>query len=345
MSEKGKDVNQRHMENTLPHDPEKEAKPANGAAAKVVQMRRQLKPISLADGFAQILEEVKSGRATMGLTTGHFRLDARLHGLRRKHVTALGGRTSFGKTSKALQICDLNMKANPLFISVEDSTTMSLRRIMARRARVNALRLRDNRCTAKEIESIQLATKLAERKPFFLDAIGVPVEDICVAIREHCKEHDCGLVVFDYLQKAQSKKRHQDRRVEVGYYANLLGDTIKECNAAGLLLSQLARPDKKQIDVEPTMYDLKEAGEIENAVEHIMIGHTRKEPIPGSKQELKIKQIRLWKNKDGPLFDEVIDQDFDPVTASFRETVGQVFEDDTDADDDAPPPDDPRFID
>ena len=102
-----KDVSDRHMENRLPHDPQKEARAANNAAAKVVAMRRELVAVTLHDGFARVVKEAESGATAMGLTTGHFKLDARLCGLRAKHVTTLGGRTSFGKTSKALQIADL----------------------------------------------------------------------------------------------------------------------------------------------------------------------------------------------------------------------------------------------
>lgn len=323
----GKDVNQRHMENSLPHDPQKEAVGAN-KAAKIVPIRRELKAVSIAEGFERIITEAKTGRAAMGLTTGHFRLDARLCGLRRKHITTLGGRTSFGKTSKALQICDLNIREHAaLYISVEDGESMSLKRLMARRARVNALRLRANRCTKDEIAAMERALLGAEKKPFFVDAVGVCVEDICVFIRQHCKQHDTALVVVDYLQKLKSNKRHQDRRIEVGYYADTLGDTIKECNAAGLLLSQLARPDKNKPDAEPGLYDLKEAGEIENASEHVLIGHVRQESIPNSKVTLRIRQLRICKNKDGPLFDEVIDERFDETTASFGETFGEVVED------------------
>lgn len=310
----------------------KEVKPANRAAAKVVEMRRELKAVSIYDAFAQIVKDAEAGLPLMGLTTGHFRLDSRLCGLRRKHVTTLGGRTSFGKTSKALQIADVNVQKGHgvLYISVEDGVTMSMKRLMARRAKVNALRLRANRCTPQEIRDMRFALSKAELKPFFVDAVGVPIEDICAFIRQHCKEHDTALVIFDYLQKGKSKKRHQDRRVEIGYYADELGSTIKECNAAGLLLSQLTRPDKNKPDVEPTMYDLKEAGEIENASEHVLIGHVRTEDIPNSKAKIRIRQLRICKNKDGPLFDEVIDQEFDEVTASFRETNGQVIDHDID---------------
>jgi replicative DNA helicase len=243
------------------------------------------------------------------------------------------------------------MAAKPLFISVEDGVALSLKRLMARRAKVNAIRLRNNQCTKEDLAAMKRELLRAERIPFFVDAVGVPVEDICAFIRQHCKEHGSALVVVDYLQKLRSKKRGQDRRIEVGDNAMMLADSIKEANAAGLLLSQLARPDKNKPDAEPGMYDLKEAGEIENACEHVLIGHTRKESIQGSKQELKIRTIRILKNKDGPVFDETIDQAFDEVTASFKETGGQVTDqgDDevsgTPAWDQDPPEDDPRFSD
>lgn len=328
-----KDVSDRHLEDRLPHDPQKEAKPANNAAAKVVALRRELVAVTLADGFARVVKEAESGATAMGLTTGHFKLDARICGLRPKHVTTLGGRTSFGKTSKALQIADLALAKidqkddEILFFSSEDGETMCLKRLMARRANVNALRLRANRCTPRELDSMRAVAARAERTPFFVDAVGASIEDVTAFIRERGKKKRVRLVVFDYLQKAKCKKRFSERRLEVGYVADELGMAIKEVNAAGLLLSQVSRPDKNKPDAEPTMYDLKEAGEIENASEHVIIGHVRKDPIQGAKSELRVRQIRIWKNKDGPVFDEVIDQAFDEYNASFKETSGEVLDD------------------
>ncbi len=329
-----KDVNDRHIDGVLQHDPQKEARQANAAAAKVVQLRRELVAVSIAEGFARVVKDVESGIPKQGLSTGHYKLDARLCGLRPKHVTTLGGRTSFGKTSKALQIADLALKGlatdeEVLFFSGEDGETMCLKRLMARRANVNALRLRSNQCTPAELEAMRNVARMAERCPFFVDAIGATVEDIAAFIRERKTKHKrrVKLVVVDYLQKVKSKRRHQDRRVEVGYVADELGLAIKEVDAAGLLLSQVNRPEKNKPDAEPTMYDLKEAGEIENASEHVIIGHVREEPIDGRKAKLRIRQIRIWKNKDGPVFDEVLDQAFDEVTASFRETGSERVED------------------
>jgi replicative DNA helicase len=317
-----KDLNDLHREGKQVHDPQKTARPAN-EKAKLVPIRRELRAVSLRDGFERIVEGAQAGKPAMGLKLGHFRLDSRMCGLRRGYVAALGGRTSYGKTSKALQICDLNMAEHSvLFISVEDGEAMSLKRLMARRANVNALRLRDNKCSNKELADMRRELAKAERLPFFVDAVGVPVEDICVLIRQHCKEHNTALVVFDYLQKAKSKKRHHERRIEVGENAQLLGDTIKEAGAAGLLLSQLSRPDKNKPNDPPGMHDLKEAGELENAVEHVLIGHVAESMIPDSKAgtKLRTRSVKIFKNKDGPVFDEWIDENFDEYTASFRDT-------------------------
>lgn len=315
-----KDLNDRHREGQRLHDPQKTAKPAN-EKAKLVPLRKELKAVSLSDGFARIIDNATAGAPAMGMLLGHTTLDKRMCGLRRGYVAALGARTSFGKTSKALQICDLNMKKHPvLFISVEDGEAMSLKRLIARRANVNALRLRDNKCEPHEVAAMKRELLKAERLPFFLDASGVHVEDICVFIRQHAKEHGTALVVFDYLQKAKSKKRFSERRVEVGEIAQMLGDTIKEVNAAGLLLSQLARPDKKNPNVFPGMHDLKEAGELENAVEHVIVGHVEDEPTDNPKVRRRIRKLKIYKNKDGPVFDEVIEEQFNDFTASFVET-------------------------
>jgi replicative DNA helicase len=134
--------------------------------------------------------------------------------------------------------------------------------------------------------------------------------------------------------------------LQVGYIADEIGNTIKEHNAAGLLLSQVKRPDKNRPAEPPTLYDLKEAGEIENASEAVLIGHVEYQDIPGARSKLRTRKIKVEKNKDGPTFDdEWIDQDFDEYTASFRETQGRIYDDPQEELDLEPPElDDPRFL-
>jgi len=315
-----KDVNARHVNGELPADPMQGARATN-RAARDQALKDQAKPVSIRDMFAEIVTLAKEAKPAMGASLGHFKLDKYLAGLRRGNIATLGARTSFGKTSKALHVADLyaEAKGRPLFISCEDSRVLCARRFMAMRANINALRLRSNVCRAQEIEKMSKQLTAAETFPFFSNGIGVPVEDLTDLIREHCRREGTGLVIVDYLQCIKSRRRHQDRKNEVTYISAELGEAIKQANAAGLLLSQMRRPQAGMHNKPPTMDELKESGDIENASEHVILGWAEEVPHQTDKTlpPTRVRKVQIAKNKDGPVPDEWIDLEFNSFSASF----------------------------
>jgi DnaB helicase-like protein len=263
----------------------------------------------------EVLAEVKKGKGEKGFTTGHYELNKMLNGLRRAHVTVLGASTSWGKSSWGVMLADENLKAKvpTLVISVEDSKMMYGKRIVARRANVNAMNLRDNDCSHAEKQAIANIAAAAEAEPFLLSGVGKSVEYLAKAIRELVAERNIGLVICDYLQRFRTSSFSGDRRNQVTYIAETLSDAIKESNAAGVLLSQLKRIEGR----EPTMDDLKESGDIENMAEHVLLGYREKSKIPG---KLWDRYLLCPKNKDGPTASGRLELPFDERTASF-ETV------------------------
>jgi len=284
----------------------------------------------------QLLEGVVARADTKiqerGATTGNYELDQVLGGLRRKKITILGADTSFGKSSFAIMVADEVMKggANVLFLSCEDGEEMYAQRFMARRAGVNAFRIRDNDLRDQDVSRMRMQAIAAQDAPFFLDVIGKPVEQAVRAVTDLCKEIDFALVIVDYVQRFTAARRTQDKRTEVTYVAGLFSDAIKNGNAAGLILSQLRRPEN--MTKPPTMHDLKESGDLENMAEHVLLGHL--EVNGEGEQRREQRHFYIAKNKDGPRNIDRVTIPFDTTTASFTTTKGQVFRpperDDTD---------------
>ncbi len=284
---------------------------------------------SMADILAAVLERAKAGRSTMGIKTGHFRLDHLLGGFRPQRVTVLGARTSFGKSSYAIMVADeaIRVGRRVLLISAEDSEDTFGQRFMSRRARVNAFRLRVNNCNKDDLTRMTEQATAAERTPFFLEAIGHTAESIAAAIRSMQPAPE--LVIVDYLQRISASKRTQDKRTEVTFVTSVIADAIKSVGAAGLMLSQLRRLDGAP-NKEPSMFDLKESGDIENMAEHILIGWCEDEG-GGDVSPLSRKRfLKVEKNKDGPVDTRPIELPFDDATASFRLTDGECFDDGAD---------------
>lgn len=269
-----------------------------------------------------VVKVVKEGGPQRGYTTGIHDLDLCINGLRHGHITVLGAGTSYGKSSIGIMIADENLRLEVpvLVISVEDSLEMYGKRMMARRAGVNALRLRNNACDDGDIAKMERAAARATAIPFFMNGIGKSVEWCAEGIRVLCKKHKVRLVVCDYIQRFATTQHSQDRRNQVTYIAATLSDAIKESNAAGVLLSQLKRIEGR----EPTMDDLKESGDLENMAEHVVLGWRDKssgKPYYEGEARPWRRFIKVPKNKDGPTIDDPMELKFNEITASFESTT------------------------
>jgi hypothetical protein len=263
---------------------------------------------TLRDACMEVWEAAKSNEKEAGFTTGIGELDLAIGGLRPRHVTLMAAPTSWGKSSFGVMVADENIKRGvpTLVVSVEDPRIMYARRIAARRGGLNAIRLRDNDLSAKDIDILAQVAGRAEDTPFFLDAVGVPVEDVAKAMGELIQECGIRLVICDYVGRFRAKKAN-DRRNHVTFVGETLSDAIKKGAAAGIILSQLKRIEGR----EPTMDDVKESGDLENMAEHVLLGHRYES------QDGLVREIRVAKNKDGPVLNNPIRLNFNEVSASF----------------------------
>jgi len=307
---------ERHAEEP---DPVEAAEREAIAAEPVVEKPKpSIAILSMADLLLATYDDMKQAgtRPPRGIPTGIADLDRAIGGYRGGNVTILGAKRSFGKTSFSLLNADTGLadRARVLVFGGEDSPGMYGRRFMARRAGVNATLLRDmtDPFTDVQLRRALDAISVAETLPFFVPAIGMPVERMAEVIAEVVNPEERWLVIVDYLQCIQTRRRSPDRRLEVTHIAKTLSAAIKNSGAAGLLLSQLKRSDKRRPEIE----DLKESGDLEDAAEHVLLGHREGGDAPGS----PVRRILiLAKNKDGIDPSEVPDFDlhFDTATASF----------------------------
>lgn len=274
--------------------------------------------VTVADMIQRVHERCKRGVVERGLTTGVGEIDRLIGGYRARHVTVLGAATSFGKTTFAIMAFDEadRIGKRALIVSGEDDEVMYGKRLAARRTGISALALRDEQLTPDDEARLFVCGASASLMRGFLYGVGKSAEQLAAAIVELCAEEHYDLVVIDYVQAFAAKA--QDRRNEVAKVTSLFRDAIKVSGAAGLMLSQIRRLETGK---EPSMHDLKEAGDIENMAEHVIIGGTRKlsgdDPFEDAKGPLK-RWLRLDKNKDGPKTGERVWLNFDDETASFR---------------------------
>lgn len=276
----------------------------------------QTKVLSVADMIAAVAKEMQAQRDIEKCRTGLPTLDMHIGGFQHRQVAIFGAGTNWGKSSYAVLVSDLAFQdgKRPLLVSFEDPEELYGRRLTARRAKVNPNALRAGKYGPNEAEwgRVLGVAEKAERSPFFINAIGKTAERVATDIRCVCASESVDLVIVDYLQAIQSARRHQDRRNEITYVARLLTDVIKSSGAAGLMFSQFKRPMKP--GQKPTMHDLKESGDLENAAEVVLIGF-----LNGEGERI----IRSEKVKDGIKHKEY-EIGWDDVTCGFTGEVAVI---------------------
>ena len=332
------DLNDQLILGTLPTDPMSGAKVIAQDVPRVLTVR---------DLLQSSQERAFDSKKSRGCTTGNFRLDQITGGLRPGFVWVFGAETSWGKSSFLVMIADENikLKRRVLIVSSEDSESIYGDRLMLRRSRVNANRLREGKLTREEQARVTNVYASSEDSPVFLDARGRGVEWICLRVKELIREYKVDVVAYDYLQAFDNEKAQQDRRNQVTYLARVLTDSIKTSGVTGIIFSQIPVSDAKS---RPDKHSIRDSRDASHAAEVVMLGHTPEKAIV-SRDGMEIvaagqRCILVDKCKDGPRGGYVpmawddnsacFDTAHDPETERIQGIVGNQFDEFADNDED-----------
>jgi len=315
----------RHRDGTLARDPRDGTKPV---AARVPQIftEQQILAASRERAFLKKNEEV--------CTTGHYKLDWITGGLKAGYTWLFGGDTSFGKSSWLISVYDENSgweppknfprdrqnridpvraRKNVLIVSREDTEEMYGDRLMVRRARVNALRYRDRKCTGDEMQRVLDVENSAAGKPAYFNAKGWTIEELAGPeylrgkldkpgpLVQAVREHKIDLIGWDYLQEFDSGRRHQDERVKFREIARIMRYVARTEKRASIIFSQLTLDADTKI---PTRKNIRECKDVANASEVILIGFKPEKDVVRKNGSVIItagtKTLLVDKVKNGP---------------------------------------------
>jgi replicative DNA helicase len=214
------------------------------------------------------------------LKTGIRALDAILKGLAPGDLLLLGGATSAGKTSAALEIAtNIAMSGGKgvAFVSLEMSEAQLVTRMAAARSRVSYSDLRDPAAMKPEDferwinggrELVHAAMRIIPRHVRDIPAIHSAVRR---AAREMGEGAPLSCVVIDYLQLVRAPgARPIDQMREVSiqtkHMAAMLGVPV-------IGLVQLSRDIGYRDDKRPKLSDIKETGQFENDADQAVFCH------------------------------------------------------------------------
>lgn len=259
-------------------------------------------PSHIAAGVAQSVERMmaarEAGTGITGLETGFRDLDLATGGLQPGNLLVVGGRTSMGKTSWALNIAHhvaLHVQRPVLIFSLEMSMSDVSERLICQDARVSMSHYRLGDLCDLDMQRIQDAKARIETAPITIDDRGsVTSKDIRVIARQHRP----ALVIVDYLQLLHGGAG-DNRAQQVSDDTRNLKVLAMQLGIPVIAASQLRRPPAGQKSKEPSLEDLKESGGIEQNADIVVLLYRPEVDKPRDPELAGYAEMNIAKNRNG----------------------------------------------
>lgn len=239
--------------------------------------------------------DVVSGIARFGVEG----LDTVMAGIQIADLGIVAAETSGGKTAMAMQaLFDAVFRGGTgMAINLEMPKTQLAERALAHVARVNSHLLRTGQQAPGIWENLnEAADKLIAAK-LFLEDDASTLPQICAKARQWRAliRDERAVLVVDFAQLIRgASEKGLSRAQQVGIYGQELKALSKELKIATILVSQINREGVKK-STRPSMFDLKESGDLENAADWIVIIHNQSENPTGDDPV----KFYLDKNRNG----------------------------------------------
>lgn len=237
------------------------------------------------------------------MTTGVADIDARTGGIRKGDSYIFGAETNWGKTAYCVLLWHLGLTRSgirPGIVSFEDSPNLYARRLLAMRANISAIRLRDHNLRRWEQDKANDFASRGEELKCFIDARGRPIESVTADMRSLAASEGINFWLVDYLQAMEAKKDFgTDRRQHVNYCARQVINTFEQTGGCGFLFSQVTKDaTKKKIDKD----SLRETRDLAMMATVVMLGQIEiiKKQVGMEMLDFEQRQIYVDKVKDGP---------------------------------------------
>lgn len=210
------------------------------------------------------------GTRKRGIPTGIFQVDELLNGLEPSDFIIVAARPSMGKTAYAGCVAIEASRTNKVaFFSLEMSYTRLAERMIANVAQVSHNQMVRNMLdsSGKRAQS-QAVEQLMQHNLWIDDTPYLTTQEL----RGKIIEHEPELVIIDYLQ-LMTGERTEGRRQEVADMSRDLKLMTQEFSLPIVALCQLNRECERRDDTMPRMSDLREAGDLEQDADKIILLH------------------------------------------------------------------------
>lgn len=233
-------------------------------------------------------------------------LDDLLGGLEGGDMIVIGARPAVGKSAFVTQITkNLSKQGKRVgFFNLEMQTKQVYERFVVSESGIRLTRLRKaTHFLGDEKERFDSANRILEQADNIVITTG---SKTIGEIRAESLHMDYDVIIIDYLQLLKAETSYRgNRTAEVGAISKAIKALAMELNIPVIALSQLNRGSEVRETKEPTMAELREAGDIEQDASVIILMWNV------NQDDYSKKGCKIEKNRQGKLGKQVLNFDGD----------------------------------
>ena len=224
-------------------------------------------------GMIKGIEANTNNQGMTGIPSGFDSIDKFTSGWQKQDLVIIGGASSMGKTSFALNISVNAAKRGHkvVIFSYEMSVNQMLMRMISGDASIDNKHMLKGTIYKEEWAKIHHSVARFEDMPMYIDECrDTSLKYLLNRIRQYVIAKDVEMVVVDYLQLISYNLNGRSREQEVSHVTRSLKNLAKELDVTIIGLSQLSRNVSKREGGRPNLSDLRESGEIEQAADTVI---------------------------------------------------------------------------
>ena len=232
--------------------------------SKIISIKEQM------PNMLKTLEKNMQSNGLTGIPSGFLCIDNFTSGWQKQDLVIVGGASSMGKTSFALNLAINAVKlGHPTVVfSYEMSVNQMLMRLISGDTDINNKHLLKGKLYDNELTKIHSSVSKLENLDMYIDECkNTSLKYLLNRIRQYVIAKKIQMVVVDYMQLISYNIHGRSREQEVSHVARALKNIAKELDITVIALSQLSRNVSKRDTGRPTLADLRESGEIEQAAD------------------------------------------------------------------------------
>lgn len=257
---------------------------------------------ALIDATFTQLEALSANKGDLtGIPSGFIDLDRKTSGFQNSDLILVAARPAMGKTSLVLNIAvNAALRGFPVAVfSLEMSRMQLVNRILSLESLVELEKMRTGRLDGEDWRKIGFSVGQLSKSPIYIDDnASINTMEMMSKLRKLKLKEGLGLVVIDYLQLMEGRKKTDNRQQEISEISRSLKIMAKELDVPVIALSQLSRAPEQRSDHRPILSDMRESGAIEQDADMVIFLY-RDDYYNDESNEKNVVELIIAKHRNG----------------------------------------------